>query len=100
MEAIHRMPTNSPTPETKTVLVLGRADGGRNGAPGGLCFYSKGQEIRLEPGDTVDIPVKVAQHFIAEGLALDPDATPAEVENDGDPDPLANADLDLTDEVA
>lgn len=48
--------------------VIGRQGGGRDGAPGGLCFYSGGREHRVEPGDTVELPSKTYFEFLNDGL--------------------------------
>jgi hypothetical protein len=97
MEAIHRMPTPPHTPETKEILVLGRAGGGPDGTAGGINYMHRGDEFRLEPGDSVEVPSKVAYHLIAEGLAADPSAPTPAVEADPEPEPLpadVQADLD------
>lgn len=57
------------TPTHKTVLVVGRPGGGPNGTNGGICFYDGGHEVRALPGDVVEMPVRTAAGFIADGLA-------------------------------
>lgn len=71
---------------TKEALILGRPGGGRDGAPGGLCFYSGGNEYRVQPGDVVDLPLKVYAQFLADGfIAGDPDPEPESEPEDENP---------------
>lgn len=67
------MPFESTSAETKTpthkrVRVVGRPGAGPDGVNGGICFYDGGKEFRHQPGDVVDMPVRVAAGYLAEGL--------------------------------
>lgn len=86
---------DTPAPPThRTVRVVGRENGGAFDAEtglrahGGVCWYEGGQEMRAEPGEVVEVPVKIVASLLAEGLVVDPDA-PAEA-----PAPEAPVDAD------
>lgn len=80
-------------PTHQEVLILGRAEGGLDGAHGGVCFYEKGEEVRLQPGDVAEVPVKVAASLIADGLAVDPNSVDPDPDPDVDPDTDPDSDL-------
>lgn len=56
------------TPTHRLCRVIGRPGAGLDGAHGGICFYDGGKEFRCQPGDVIDIPVKAAAGYLAEGL--------------------------------
>lgn len=82
-------PTQPQTPTHREVLVLGRAGGGAldpetgERFAGSVSFYEKGEQVVLQPGDLVEVPVKVAAEFLSEGYAVDPNEVP-EPEDDAD----------------
>lgn len=85
------MPNTDTIPpiDTRTVLIVGRPEGGAVdpetglAGPGGVCWREGLNEIRANAGETVTMPATAAAGFIQWGLAIDPADLP--------PEPVADA---------
>lgn len=87
-------------PTTREVVITGRPGAGAfdpeigTNRDGGVTVMLRGEEVELETGDRVVLPVTIASGLVADGLAIDPPGVPVyEVKVSDDADEVPDPDL-------